>query len=292
MSEAPLGEILLSTDGSEDAALAARAAVDLCGRLGAGLHVVHVWHDIPSPHARGFIRRELERQGREVLEAEVRRVEELGGKVAGAHLREGRSVETVLKLAEELRADLIVVGSRGLGTLKRLALGSVSEGIAHRAACPVLVLRDGEAWPPQRVVAGDDGSHEARSAVELAARFAETFGAELILVRSHPALSLPARSDRDLTERREEELLRDAGTALEERSAELSKGGRELRIRVRPFVGDAATSIIRTAEEGPGCALIAVGARGPGTIDRGRLGSVSTKVLRAARCPVLVVPGG
>lgn len=43
--------ILLTTDGSEDAALATRAAVTLAERSGAELHLVHVWHDVPSPYA-------------------------------------------------------------------------------------------------------------------------------------------------------------------------------------------------------------------------------------------------
>lgn len=87
---------------------------------------------------------ELERQGREVLDEQVKRIEDAGGTVLGTHLRKGRS-------AEEIGVGLIVLGSRGLGPVGRLAMGSVSEGVVHHARVPVLVMRGGvQAWPPSR----------------------------------------------------------------------------------------------------------------------------------------------
>jgi nucleotide-binding universal stress UspA family protein len=288
-SELPLRRVLLATDGSEDAALAARAAVDLCRRTGAELHVAHAWHDIPSPRAHGFIRRELERQGREILDAQVEYVESLGGEVREAHLQEGRSVDVILRLSEETSADLIVVGSRGLGTIKRLALGSISEGIAHRTTVPVLVMRGGEdAWPPERVVIGDDSSEESRAAGDLAAVICRLFEAQALLVRVQPQDSIPERTGRDLSEAELEEYLGDAREDLERRAAELAAllGSPP---QVKPAAGDAASAILGISEEG-GPALLAVGSRGLGAMNRLRLGSVSTKLLRAARTPVLVAP--
>ena len=58
---------------------------------------------------------------------------------------QGRAAEEISGLAEELGVDLVVVGSRRVGTVKRLTTGSVSEGVAHLADCPVLVVRGGEA---------------------------------------------------------------------------------------------------------------------------------------------------
>ena len=56
-------KILLATDGSDDAAKAREAAADLARRSGSELHLVHVWHDVPSPYAHAFVKRELRRQG-------------------------------------------------------------------------------------------------------------------------------------------------------------------------------------------------------------------------------------
>ena len=115
----------------------------------AGLHVVHVWHDVPSPHFRAYIKAELERQGREVLDEHVKRIGDAGGTVLGTHLRKGRAAEEIVGLAEEIGVGLIVLGSRGLGPVGRLVMGSVSEGVVHHARVPVLVMRGGvQAWPP------------------------------------------------------------------------------------------------------------------------------------------------
>jgi nucleotide-binding universal stress UspA family protein len=85
-------KVLLASDGLESSALAARAAVDLAKGGGAELHVVHVWHTVPSPHYDHLIRSGLEDAGRERLEAQVRRIEEEGGTVAGCTSgRGGRS---------------------------------------------------------------------------------------------------------------------------------------------------------------------------------------------------------
>jgi nucleotide-binding universal stress UspA family protein len=63
-----LEKVLLATDGSKDAALAARAAVEVCQGTGAELHVVHAWHSVPTARFRPFMRAELKKLGNELLE--------------------------------------------------------------------------------------------------------------------------------------------------------------------------------------------------------------------------------
>lgn len=140
--------VLLATDGSEDAIRACRTAAELSQRIGAELHVVHVglqWylfaHDYMSPEQ--YERLKEERQ--KVLDEQVAEIEAHGGRVAASYLRMGRRVdEEVIGLAREIGADLIVVGSRGLGALSRALLGSDSNNIVHHAHCPVLVVREEE----------------------------------------------------------------------------------------------------------------------------------------------------
>jgi len=142
-------KVLLATDGSEDALLAARAGSGLTGGTGAELHVVHAWQGVPPARFESFIRAQLEQEAEELLAEQEKLIGTGGGKIAGSHLRRGSAVDEILDLAYELEAGLIVMGSRVMGPVKRLVMGSVYEGVVHHARCPVLVLRGGQAaWPP------------------------------------------------------------------------------------------------------------------------------------------------
>lgn len=275
--------ILLATDGSEDAVRATEAAVDLAGRSGSELHLVYVWHDVHTPYAHGFVKRELERQGQEILDAQMKRIEDAGGSVTKAHLREGRTSDEVLELGDELDAGLLVVGSQGYGRVRSILMGSHSEDVVQRAHRPVLVVRRGQnAWPPSRVVVGDDSSDDAKRSAELAANIGKLYGAEILLAHAYPRFL--ERSDEA-----KDEVLGFAGKELESRARELEEISGS-KPEIRTSAGEAAAVILEAAREKDSPALIAVGSRGLGTIGRARLGSVSTKVVRAARGPVLVCP--
>jgi nucleotide-binding universal stress UspA family protein len=271
-----LEKVLLATDGSKDAALAARAAVDVCERTGAELHVVHVWYSVPTARLRPFMRAELKKLGNELLEEGVKRVEDSGGIVTGAHLVEGRAADEILDLAGQIGAGLIVIGSRGLGPVGRIALGSVSEAVIHHSDWPVLVLRGGEdAWPPERVIFGDDGSEAARAAGDLGASLCGHHGAQALMLRAYPRLPEVDAEGRRFDPRMVDDELRRAEKALQERSRTLeSRLGSRPKLRV--VVGDAAASLVEAAEEdAPESTLLAVGSRDLGVIGRMRLGSVS-----------------
>lgn len=284
-------KVLLATDGSKDAALAARAAADACEGTGAELHVVHVWFNIPTARLRPFMHAELRKLGQELLEGGVKQVEDSGGRVAETHLIEGRAPEEILNLAEELGADLLVIGGRGLGPVGRIALGSVSEAVVHHARSPVLVLRGGgDAWPPERVVFGDDGSRATRAAADLGADLCALHGARAVLVHAYPRLPEVDAEGRESDPRIVDDELRKAEQTLLGRSREL-EGRLGSRPKTRLVVGEAASCLLEAAEEEtPERTLVAVGSRGLGAMGRMRLGSVSTKVVRAARGPVLVHP--
>ena len=148
-------KVLLATDGSEEAELASRTAVDLAKSTGSELHVVYVWEaanpyvdavelagDEPvNPGHDAELRRNFERRAREMLDAETERVRAAGGTVAQAHLRMGKADREVVALAEEVGARLVVTGSRGRGGVRRALMGSVSDSVVRHTHCPVLVVR-------------------------------------------------------------------------------------------------------------------------------------------------------
>ncbi len=140
--------ILLATDGSEEAELATRAAVELANSTSSELHVVHVkLLPITPPYPEVLDWREdleyVEGEARELLDEQVKMVEDAGGSVAGVHSREEQPAEEIVALAEELGACVIVVGSRDRGRIRRALAGSVSDWVVRHARCPVLVVGAG-----------------------------------------------------------------------------------------------------------------------------------------------------
>ncbi len=153
--------ILLATDGSEEAELAALRAVELAQRTDSELHVVHVGL-VPSflmsdPATRGYnpmlyrtrgyhhrLYEEIEEESRELLRKLSWRVKVAGGTVAGAHLRMGEVDLEIVGLAKVLEAGLIVMGCRGHRGIRRAIEGSISDAVIRHAPCPVLVVRSHE----------------------------------------------------------------------------------------------------------------------------------------------------
>jgi nucleotide-binding universal stress UspA family protein len=148
-------KILVATDGSEEAILAARTAADIADKTSSELHVVHV-RTLPfylsysaSRHAAsGRVGEDLERERKQLetkaqrfLDEQVRIIEGVGGNVAQAHLRLGKPDEEVTTLAEEIGAGLIVMGSRGLGGKRRALMGNDCDSVVRHAHCPVLIVR-------------------------------------------------------------------------------------------------------------------------------------------------------
>ena len=266
--------VLLATGDGPDATPAIRAAVDLCERAGAELHVARVVRALP-PHVYPDKRPEeyedvYALQVGDALEEIVRPVEDAGGRVAGAHMRVGDdAAREVLRLGEEIGAGLIVLGGRDLGLIERLVGGSVREALIARAPVPVLVVGDG-GWPPARVVVWDDSSEGARLAGELAVGVGGFYGASAVLLRVLPG------------GRGAEGRYEDSGEPFARWAARLEglDGGRPQTGFVAGAAGKAALDAVVEAAEG-GRALLALGAVGPG---------VPKRALRAVRGAVLVGP--
>jgi nucleotide-binding universal stress UspA family protein len=143
--------ILLATDGSEEAELAALRAVDIAEKTDSELHVVHVGL-VPRflesyPGVLGYERRQyeqIEEESWQRLRELSWRVKVAGGTVAGAHLRMGKVDLEVVDLAKELGVGLIVIGCRGHRGIRRAIEGSISNGVIRHAPCLILVIRPHE----------------------------------------------------------------------------------------------------------------------------------------------------
>ena len=141
--------IVVGTDGSETAAEALRQAVELAKLTGATLSVVSAYAPIPERKVKDQQRDappdvQYEIGPREdvnlVLDAAAASARKEGIE-AQTHPVEGDPAEAILSVAEETKADLIVVGNKGMTGARRFLLGSVPNNISHHAPCAVMIVR-------------------------------------------------------------------------------------------------------------------------------------------------------
>ena len=147
--EPTAGPIVLAVDGSEEAKLAVRAAAELSRGAGSAVHLIYV---LPTP-ARMFghhsysaeveesLLEQARAEARDFLDEQTETVRSGGGEAAQTYLGTGRPDEEIVELAEEISAGMVVVGSRGLGGVRRALLGSVSDSVVRHAHGSVLVVR-------------------------------------------------------------------------------------------------------------------------------------------------------
>jgi nucleotide-binding universal stress UspA family protein len=136
--------ILLAVDGSEHALHAARKAGDLARAMKSEeLWIVVAYEPIPAylgePNMQHAITRRL-LEAESILERAVEAVGHIPGEIRKEML-EGSPAEEVIKVADSRKADLIIMGSRGLGQLAGLMLGSQVQKVVSHATCPVLIVR-------------------------------------------------------------------------------------------------------------------------------------------------------
>ena len=141
--------IVVGTDGSDTAHVAVDAAIELARLSGARLELVSAYEPVPAQRQRAEARQvpaDLQwmvnpREDVDATLAEAaERVAEAGVE-ARSWAREGDPADAILDVAEELAADLIVVGNKGMTGAKRFLLGSVPNRVSHHAPCSVMIIR-------------------------------------------------------------------------------------------------------------------------------------------------------
>lgn len=141
--------IVVGTDGSETAAEAVRQAIDLAKLSGAQLSIVSAYAPASSRRVQAEQQEapadvQYEIGPREdvnlVLDAAAAEAKEAGVEVQ-THPVEADPADAILNVAEETRADLIVVGNKGMTGARRYLLGSVPNNVSHHAPCSVIIVR-------------------------------------------------------------------------------------------------------------------------------------------------------
>jgi nucleotide-binding universal stress UspA family protein len=141
--------IVVGTDGSETAAQAVGQAIELAKAFGAQLSIVSAYSPVSGRRVAGEQSEapadvQYEVGPREdvifILDAAAAEVKEAGVEVQ-THPVEGDPADAILNVAEETKADLIVVGNKGMTGARRYLLGSVPNNVSHHAPCSVIIVR-------------------------------------------------------------------------------------------------------------------------------------------------------
>jgi len=303
-----ISRILCPIDFSDASAHAIEQAVALARWYGARITALHVHLTVgPAPIISPPDTPMLEALGAADLDALRSRVADAWRPATDAGVgldvvvMSGEPVRAILEQAAQLPADVIVMGTHGTSGFQHLLLGSVTEKVLRKAACPVLTV------PPraqttstqtfERLLCAVDFSDSSLKAVDAAASLAKESGAALTLLHvlewpwhepPVPAMEgVPPEQARALVEYRQY-LESSARSRLEDLAASVAPGAPAPSVQVR--FGKPYIELLDAARDGR-ADVIVIGVRGRNALDIGLFGSTTNQVVRRATCPVLTVVG-
>jgi len=291
-------KVLYPTDFSTCARSALDDAIFWTQEFDAELHMLHavVLHqaDPADPDKQFPGQRELMQSLYEVAGSQLAHLAGLPTN-AGIHIiqetQPGYSAaEVILDHAQEIDADVIVMGTHGRRALTRALLGSVADRVVRHARCPVLTIRRDEATEPltaiRRVLVPVDFSKHSKLAIETGQALAARFEADLLITHIIEIYTLPSFYGPTMISTEIEEVRE---RALEEIDALLdAASGPEVQTEVRISYGRPSEKIVElAAEESVG--LIVIPSLGLAGLNHVLLGSTAERVLRRAPCPVLTL---
>ena len=292
--------VLLAIDGSEPAEVAVDLVADVAWPTGTEIIVAQSvetgaglfggpWPDVVMVQS-DQIETDLRDQAHGIVDQVRARLERPGLDVKAVVLH-GRPATAIADRARAMRADLIIVGSRGHGTIESMLLGSVSAEVVDHAPAPVLVVRDRRI---ERIVFAWDASPCAARAADLLCTWPIFAGSQVRVVSvadveipwwtgfpeaGSPEMMPTYVDAADASRRQHDQLAREMTGRLQSRGFTAEVDRRD---------GDAATEILAAANASR-ADLIVMGTRGRTGLTRLVLGSVARNVLHHANCSVLVV---
>ena len=291
----PLRKILAGTDFSLVAEAAVEQAASLAAAAGAELRLVHAESYAEASEAAVALQpATLEAMRAHALRQLENRAGELrrGGLAVTTVVEHGQPSVVLLSEAANWGADLLVVGTRGLGGLRGLLLGSTARRVVERAACPVLAVHGplaGSRGARRRVLVATDFSDDAKGAVRCAARLLGLSGRDTVVLTHAlhaPAMVSLASAPFDSAEL-QVVMRHEAQVALDREAEALGAAG--LEVKAQLLDGFPPQVLVRAARD-LDADLVVMGTRGRTGLSHLLLGSTAERVMQLAACPVLVVP--
>ena len=285
--------ILVALDFSEHAEAALDRGIALARESGATLHLLHAY-EVPLGAIPIYDVQVPQSMLDAVRDAAARRIEkarakaEASGVACQVHLTASPPTPAIVDTARALKADLIVMGTRGLSGFQHVLLGSNAERTVRLAPCPVLTLKPGAA-PAKfaRILAPVDFSKQGEAALALAIELAREHQGELHLLHAY---DLPAGVAMGyggaIPQSVWDGIEAGARASLEQACEPVKKAG--VPFETHLVVGPATDAILETAKA-ERADVIVMGTHGRRGFQHLLLGSVAERTLRLASCPVLTI---
>ena len=282
--------ILVGVDGSAESDAAVRFATREAGMRDAPLTLVHVVAPVvvswPVAQLQGRFTEWQEENAQHVIEQAQKTLHASLGESEPPEVRtevlHSHIVPALVDASKE--AQMVVLGSRGMGAVGRLLLGSGSSGLVHHAHCPVAVVHSDGARAPDYtspVLLGIDGSPASQAATALAFDEASRRGVDLVALHAWSDVGVFPILGMDWPQYEDE-----GHEALAERLAGWQKQYPDVTVRHKVVCDQPARWLIDESQQAQ---LVVVGSRGRGGFAGMLLGSVSAAVVQAAKAPVIVV---
>ncbi len=291
MRSSTAGTIVVGVDSSDSSMRALAWAAEQAAAERRALTLVHTCHAVTPAYMDAAIaypeeaRRALRTQGQKILDAARAEVERTApGVVVEEIFQFADPREVLLELSAQ--AAMVVLGSRGRGTVRSLLLGSVGTALVRHAECPVVVHRPGNPGTVRHGIAvGIDASEESLEVLEFAYREASLRRLPLTVVHAYWDVRTGAAADYPITDTvvdvESERLL------VAEAVAGMSEKYPDVPVGTRMEMGLAQRVLVRLSER---MNLVVVGTHRASRIAQLVMGSVSLAVVEHAACPVAVVP--
>lgn len=287
--------VVVAVDGSDASNNAVRWAANTAMKRGIPLRLASSYTMPQFLYAEGMVPPQelfddLQRETLDKIEAARDVAHEVAPDIKIGHtIAEGSPIDMLLEMSKDV--TMIVMGSRGLGGLSGMVLGSVSAAVVSHAECPVVVVREdnpvNETTKYGPIVVGVDGSEVSQRATEVAFAEADARGAELLAVHTWMDMQVQAsmaglaaaQEQWEMVEREQTDMLTERLAPLVEKYPNVQV--KKIISRDRP---------VRTlVEQSEGAQLLVTGSHGRGGFRGMLLGSTSRALLQSAPCPMMVV---
>lgn len=276
--------ILLATDGTPEAEAAVDAAISLARYGPANVCVLHVWNlEVRNRHGHWDV--ETHSDAESVVKQTIARLT-AAGVMAGSEIDQADNAhvaQAIASVARESKADLVVVGSRGMSDWQSIFQHSVSHKVLSLVDCPVLVVRGDREHNVigklRRILVAVAGGDDVQSATDAAIAVAKTVNAQALVV--HVAQAIFGAQGFAYVESQDE-----IERCVESAVQRLNDAGIPTETRVIR-AGSVANALIDAAADW-NADLIVMGSSRMGDVSSLLVGSVSHKLLHSSDLPVLI----